>query len=119
MSSVLWESFHEADINYDREISEQEFLDNLQNPSMVAYLKKLELSPEKARDMRFFRLLDKDGSGSVNYHELTHGCLRLMGSAKAVDIAALLRELREECSTNEKYRRNTSVQLAWLRSKIQ
>ena len=58
MSSILWESFHHMDANHDREINEEEFMTNLHDPAMVAYLKKLELSPEKARDMHFFSLID-------------------------------------------------------------
>lgn len=54
----------------------------------------LELRPPDARSM--FKLLDADGSGSVDIEEFCSGCLRLKGDARSFDVHCLLYESRRQ-----------------------
>lgn len=71
-------------------ISEDEFMEQIQNPLMMSYLKALDLIPQDARIL--FTILDVDDSGEVDAEELISGCLRLHGNAKAFDLAVLMHE---------------------------
>jgi len=57
---------------------------------MQEYFKAIDLDPSEA--MGIFSLLDADGSGSVDREEIVHGCLRLRGSAKALELGLLAHE---------------------------
>jgi hypothetical protein len=118
MATQLWELFHSVGFSQDTEVSEEEFMSRIDDPAMLAYLKQLDLDSQKAKEMRLFKLIDKDRSGSVNSRELLNGCLKLMGNAKAVEVAALLREQREECYKNEKYRKQVVRTMDWLRKHL-
>merc|ERR1712232_1451976 len=76
-------------------ISHAEFLAHLDDPEMVDLLDKLELSPDQVKESHFFQLIDHDHSGTLDLDEVRAGCLRLMGNAKAVDLAGLTLEIRE------------------------
>merc|ERR1712107_410865 len=61
--------------------------------TMKTCLKELDVDSEDAVDL--FRLLDFDGTGTVSNDQICHGVLRLMGNAKAIDLAALTRDYRQ------------------------
>merc|ERR1712151_1259413 len=70
-----------------------EFEQHLENPQMVEYLKVIDLDPHEAK--KLFSMLDLDGSGEIDGEELVSGCLRLHGSAKALELAAFMHEFGE------------------------
>merc|ERR1712113_1067496 len=70
-----------------------EFEENLGRPQMQDYLKAIDLDPQEAA--KLFSLLDTDESGEIDGEELVSGCLRLHGSAKALELAAFMQEFTE------------------------
>lgn len=118
MSKTLWETFHKADIDPEREISEEEFVSHFDHPAMSAYFKKLGLDATKAADMRFFNLIDLDHNGLLTGNELMWGCLKLMGNARSIDLIALTREVRLEIRSNQEYRKVTAQTLDQLRNQV-
>eukprot|EP00928_Gymnodinium_smaydae_P008713 TRINITY_DN13194_c0_g1_i1.p1 TRINITY_DN13194_c0_g1~~TRINITY_DN13194_c0_g1_i1.p1 ORF type:complete len:526 (-),score=82.80 TRINITY_DN13194_c0_g1_i1:693-2231(-) len=100
VSKNLWEHFStlpssESGEHGELEIREEHFMSQMDSPAMTDYLSKLGLDAEKARRIKFFRLVDLDDSGAVTQDELMTGCLSLLGTAKAVDLAACFREIRQ------------------------
>merc|ERR1712113_1228347 len=69
------------DIN--SQITLEEFKARMNRIEMQEYFKAIDLDPSES--MGIFSLLDVDGSGSVDREEIVHGCLRLRGSAKALE----------------------------------
>lgn len=84
--------FEGADVDHSGTISWDEFQTQMENPQMQTYLKAIDLHQEEAREL--FHLLDIDGSGEIDAVDFVNGCLRLHGSAKAIDFAAFLHEYR-------------------------
>lgn len=58
---------------------------------MQDYFKCLNVDVEEARQV--FDLLDSDGGGMLDAHELVSGCLRLRGPAKSLDMCLLMRQV--------------------------
>merc|ERR1711976_945854 len=79
--------FLDLDEDGSGEISEEEFVGQMQNPQMLTFLRGIDLQIEDAEIL--FNILDVDGSGEIDAGELVSGCLRLQGNAKAVDLACL------------------------------
>merc|ERR1712187_1035406 len=67
-----------------------EFEVTMENPQILSMMKEIGMSYDDAGML--FRLLDVDGSGGIDPNELIQGCVRLQGSAKAIDFAAFLRD---------------------------
>merc|ERR1712125_80233 len=88
-SRQLWELFKKADSNQSDDVSYDKFMRHVEQPFMQEFLRKLELVPDETQYAHVFKLLDRDGSGFVDFNELMAGCLRLMGPAKSVDLASL------------------------------
>jgi len=65
---------------------------HLDDERAVAYFNALEVDCTEARSL--FTLLDVDRSGVVNFDEFLHGCEKLKGDAKSIDIALLHYEIR-------------------------
>jgi len=82
--------FVEADDDGSGTISLEEFEGHLKDPQMLSYLKAIDVNPEEARHL--FAILDTDGSGEIEAEVLVNGCLRLQGSAKAIELAAFMQE---------------------------
>jgi hypothetical protein len=76
------------------------FETQLQSPLMREYFRALNVDPSEAEGI--FRLLDLDDSGSIDAEEFLHGCLRLHGPAKALDLALVMHELRRQGDFMEK-----------------
>jgi hypothetical protein len=79
--------FNMLDDSDDNEISWEEFLTHLQDPSMNEFFKILGISRTDAKDL--FMLLDRDKSGLLTLKEFVNGCLQLRGHAKSLDLARM------------------------------
>eukprot|EP00929_Paragymnodinium_shiwhaense_P111918 TRINITY_DN80191_c0_g1_i1.p1 TRINITY_DN80191_c0_g1~~TRINITY_DN80191_c0_g1_i1.p1 ORF type:complete len:604 (+),score=116.78 TRINITY_DN80191_c0_g1_i1:115-1926(+) len=95
MAMALWGIFQGEDGTPLTGITPEQFYSYTEKPEMITFLNSLDLNPEECKDFGFFELLDSDGSGEVDAEELVRGCLKLRGSAKAVDLASMARIVRE------------------------
>mmetsp|Transcript_133492 Transcript_133492/g.297793 ORF Transcript_133492/g.297793 Transcript_133492/m.297793 type:complete len:609 (-) Transcript_133492:24-1850(-) len=103
----LMEMFQTAEGNEDDTVvTEAEFEKHLEKPQMQAFLKAVDLTSEEAKASHFFQLLDADGSGGVEQEEFVTGCVRLTGSARAVDLAAFMYEYRMDLKPAIRHRRH-------------
>jgi len=72
-------------------ITWEAFKTELHNPDLMNYFRAVDLSIDEAHFL--FTLIDIDESGSLTPEEFVNGCLRLKGSARALDLAVLMREV--------------------------
>lgn len=79
--------FCEIDADGDNMLSLDELEQTMKNASVKAYLSSMQIDVSQVWDI--FKLLDDDGSGTINVEEFADGCLRLRGQAKSLDIAFL------------------------------
>lgn len=82
--------FQHFDANGSGTLTEKEFEFFLSKPDFQLQLRSLGIHPTEAHGL--FKLLDGDQSGVVSIEEFLSGCLRLKGTAKAVDMLTLLFE---------------------------
>merc|ERR1711879_865247 len=82
--------FEKEDDDGTGDISWEEFEDGCASREMREYFKIIDVDISEARSV--FALIDTDGSGSVDPIEFVNGCIRLRGSAKAVELAMLMHE---------------------------
>eukprot|EP00929_Paragymnodinium_shiwhaense_P037636 TRINITY_DN20014_c0_g1_i3.p1 TRINITY_DN20014_c0_g1~~TRINITY_DN20014_c0_g1_i3.p1 ORF type:complete len:559 (-),score=88.24 TRINITY_DN20014_c0_g1_i3:372-2048(-) len=85
--------------NADQQISWDIFQSKLKEPGMQDYLKAVDISPTEAENL--FALLDTDNSGGIDVAEIVNGLLRLKGSAGALEMSLLLREMSHLCDRLE------------------
>merc|ERR1712087_1027630 len=85
--------FKEADLDESNTITWNEFVECMHREEMQAFLKAVDLDEQDARAL--FHLLDIDDSGEIDIDELLNGCLRIHGSAKAIELAAFIHEYRK------------------------
>merc|ERR1711972_258170 len=93
MINHLRDLFRTLDENSNGVVSWDELRANLNNPKLVPIFKELDIDPSEAKGL--FKLLDRDGSGSIDADEFLSGCLSLRGPAKALDLQLVLFELME------------------------
>jgi len=84
--------FANIDVHSTGKITLAEFEDCLQEERLQAYFHSMEISVDEAFSL--FKLLDTDESHQIDIDSFITGCLRLRGSAKAIDIAMLMYEMR-------------------------
>lgn len=70
----------------------EEFREHMQDKEMQMYFKAIDLSPDDAHHI--FTLLDVGEAGEIPVEDFLSGCMRLQGSAKAIDLAILTAETR-------------------------
>jgi len=97
-NGILQESmrrlFETCDLDGSGSITYDEFDHQIQsNYEMKDYLHMLDIGEDRARDL--FLLLDNDSSGCIDCEEFVAGCVRLEGSAKAIDFATFINEWTE------------------------
>merc|ERR1719401_2990123 len=67
---------------------------------MVEYFRSINVDTSEAQGL--FELIDVDGSGTVDANEIVQGCLRLKGTARALDVALLMQlQLRMNTKMND------------------
>mmetsp|Transcript_17201 Transcript_17201/g.31705 ORF Transcript_17201/g.31705 Transcript_17201/m.31705 type:complete len:615 (+) Transcript_17201:3-1847(+) len=88
MSGYLMQMFQEADADGTGMLGVEKFMRMCTEADFINYIRSIEVDPDEA--MALFHLLDLDGSNSIEYEEFVRGCLRLRGSAKAIDVLSLL-----------------------------
>eukprot|EP00931_Biecheleriopsis_adriatica_P104093 TRINITY_DN78832_c0_g1_i1.p1 TRINITY_DN78832_c0_g1~~TRINITY_DN78832_c0_g1_i1.p1 ORF type:complete len:631 (+),score=132.21 TRINITY_DN78832_c0_g1_i1:58-1893(+) len=86
------ELFYEADLDESGQIGWTEFQKQLDNKHMLEFFHNIDVDISEAESV--FRLMDYDGSGSIDLDEFLNGCLNLKGPAKAIDTSALIFETR-------------------------
>mmetsp|Transcript_27948 Transcript_27948/g.64503 ORF Transcript_27948/g.64503 Transcript_27948/m.64503 type:complete len:936 (-) Transcript_27948:33-2840(-) len=70
-----------------------EFQELLQSTEMMDYFKAIDVDISEAQSI--FELLDVDSSGTLTAEEFITGCLRLQGTAKALDLTVLMTQVRD------------------------
>lgn len=86
------ELFQNCDPSNSGKLSWDVFHDQISNPEMQMYFRLIDVDPKEAEGL--FKLLDLDESGEVDYEEFLNGCLRLRGTAKAIDMVTVMIESR-------------------------
>lgn len=92
MINNMREVFKEANGGITGVMTWKTFQSQLDQPNMKAYFRAIDVDVSEAKGL--FRLLDLDGSGSIDAEEFLSGCLRLRGPAKALDLALLIHETK-------------------------
>eukprot|EP00929_Paragymnodinium_shiwhaense_P095551 TRINITY_DN5673_c0_g3_i1.p1 TRINITY_DN5673_c0_g3~~TRINITY_DN5673_c0_g3_i1.p1 ORF type:complete len:577 (+),score=115.49 TRINITY_DN5673_c0_g3_i1:87-1817(+) len=77
--------------NPHRQISWDIFQAKLEEEHMTDYFKAIDIDAAEAKNL--FALLDTDNSGGVDCSELVNGLLRLRGTAGALEVSLMLREM--------------------------
>merc|ERR1719272_973233 len=82
--------FQRSDADHSGNMTEKELELLLNQPDFKMQMECLGIHPTEAHGL--FKLLDGDQSGVVSIEEFLSGCIRLKGTAKAVDMITLLFE---------------------------
>lgn len=98
-------------------LSRDNFEQLLHEPGMVAYLRSISVDAAEA-DL-LFSLIDEDSSGMIDYEEFVGGCMRIRGSARAIDSILLLHEVVETRRDLEVYRHWAEEQMAAIADSVQ
>jgi len=85
--------FNDMDDDGSGTITLEEIKEYFVDPRVMSYFQALGLDPNDTE--RLFRLIDDDGSGDVSIEEFLHGCMRLKGGARSIDVHQLLLECRK------------------------
>jgi len=85
--------FKTIDADQSGDVSVEEFQKYIADESVQRLMASLEL--ESADAWTLFHLLDEDGSGQVDAEEFMIGCLKLKGTAKAIDVARMMADQRK------------------------
>lgn len=79
--------FKAADSDGDAQITFDEFVKAMDNPSVLSFLQALELDTQEIEQL--FSLLD-DGDGAISFDEFVGGAVRLKGTATSIDQVSVL-----------------------------
>jgi len=82
--------FERLDVRETGMLSLEEFTEQLKNPRVRAQLSILGIDIHEAQGI--FKLLDIDKSASVSIVEFVHGCMRMKGLARSLDVISLMYE---------------------------
>lgn len=94
-----------------------EFERHMADAEMLAYLKAIDLSPNDASEL--FKLLDTSSTGKIPLEDFLSGCMRLQGTAKALDLAILTWEHREQARRAEQTMESLSGHLMQIHGMMQ
>merc|ERR1712139_202572 len=90
MGNEIRTMFQRVDAEMSGFMTEEELKFLFTQADFVQQMQSLGIHPTEAHGL--FKLLDDDESGSVSIEEFLSGCVRLKGTAKAVDMITLLFE---------------------------
>eukprot|EP00929_Paragymnodinium_shiwhaense_P086474 TRINITY_DN46991_c0_g1_i1.p1 TRINITY_DN46991_c0_g1~~TRINITY_DN46991_c0_g1_i1.p1 ORF type:complete len:801 (+),score=182.89 TRINITY_DN46991_c0_g1_i1:65-2467(+) len=108
--------FKNVDDDGSGDVTLKEFSEMLHTPAMQMYFQAVDLNLEDATDL--FRLIDLDNSGTLDAAEFVHGCLRLRGAAKAIDIATMMHEYKRMTTKFAKHAQHVDCLLDQLRQLV-
>lgn len=86
------ELFKDMDDDGSGTVTLEEIKEYFADPRVMSYFQALGLDTNDTE--RLFRLIDDDCSGDVNVEEFLHGCMRLKGGARSIDVHQLLLECK-------------------------
>jgi voltage-gated sodium channel len=86
--NLLREVFMKADDDGSGTMTWEEFEKSIEDPQMDAVFKVIDLDRSEAKGL--FQLIDVYDQGEIAREEFILGCLRLQGTAKALDLATLM-----------------------------
>merc|ERR1712113_1188963 len=75
------------------EVTFEEFKEKLDTPQMKEYFKAVRIDPSEAAGI--FKLLDMDNNGHLDRQEIVSGCLRLRGTAQALELSLLVYQITQ------------------------
>merc|ERR1712083_793367 len=75
------------------EVTFEEFKEKLDTPQMKEYFKAVHIDPSEAAGI--FKLLDMDNNGHLDRQEIVSGCLRLRGTAQALELSLLVYQITQ------------------------
>lgn len=101
---ALQKLFNEVDQDGSGCIGFYSFSNRLEDPQVRAHLSNLGIDVDEAEGL--FKLLDLDSSGSITTEEFLYGCMRIKGTAKAIDVQTLLYENKKMFSKWTKLSKN-------------
>eukprot|EP00913_Durusdinium_trenchii_P021728 g20414.t1 len=108
--------FNEIDAQDRGLITYQMFEEKVGDQAVKAYFESMDLNVWDA--WSFFKLLDLDSGGAVEIEEFLMGCLRLRGTARAIDIAKLIHEQAWLLKNQGHFWTFVEVQLQELRQQL-
>ncbi|CAE7661271.1 Cacna1c, partial [Symbiodinium sp. CCMP2456] len=109
--------FSEIDAEDRGVITYQMFEEKVNDQAVKAYFESMDLDVWDA--WSFFKLLDLDSGGAVEIEEFLMGCLRLRGSARAMDIAKLIHDQAWLIKNQSRFWTFVEVELQSLREQVQ
>merc|ERR1712083_341068 len=95
----------------------EEFECHIKDDSVQAVLMALELEPSDA--WALFRLLDADGSVTLDAEEFVEGCLQLRGNARSIDLAKQAYDLKNMKRQQQVFMVFVEEQFAELRGQLE
>lgn len=110
--SLMMETLRRMFCTSDRtgRLSKLHFTRRVAEQDMINYLKSIQVDPAEATML--FTLIDEEGHGLIDFEEFVGGCMRIRGSARAIDSILLLHEVVETRRDLELYRHWAEEQMA-------
>ncbi|CAE7464953.1 Cacna1c [Symbiodinium natans] len=108
--------FSEIDAEDRGVITYQMFEEKVNDQAVKAYFESMDLDVWDA--WSFFKLLDLDSGGAVEIEEFLMGCLRLRGSARAMDIAKIVHDQAWLIRNQSRFWTFVEVEMQALREQI-
>lgn len=85
--------FRTSDCKGNNTIAKEDFHESLAHPDVHKFFDAINLDIQQAEVL--FELLDSSGDGLISCDEFLRGCLRVRGTAKALDLLILSREVTQ------------------------
>eukprot|EP00435_Cladocopium_sp_Y103_P042561 s1176_g11.t2 len=108
--------FKSLDDDETGQISFKEILNHTKDREVLAFFRDLDIEPSEAKFL--FDMLDINQSGSIDFEEFLNGCIRLQGTAKAIDMLVVTRETRLAFEQLSGHMRRFQAELSVLTEKL-
>lgn len=108
--------FKSLDDDETGQISFKEILNHTKDREVLEFFRDLDIEPSEAKFL--FDMLDINQSGSIDFEEFLNGCIRLQGSAKAIDMLVVTRETRLAFEQLSGHMRRFQAELSILTEKL-